>query len=83
MSVSTTLMFGPGEVRKEVTIPISDDTVPEQAEVFTATLMSTEPNVVVDAGEATVTILENDHGNTSLLSLSCVPLPGILSHCTE
>ena len=58
--VSTTVEFGPGEDSVPVNIPITDDAVPEGVEVFTATLMSNAPNVVVSGSEATITILEND-----------------------
>ncbi|CAI8024993.1 Extracellular matrix protein FRAS1, partial [Geodia barretti] len=58
--VSTTVEFGPGEDSVPVNISITDDAVPEGVEVFTATLMSNAPNVVVSGSEATITILEND-----------------------
>ena len=58
--VSTTVEFGPGEARETVIVPITDDAVPEEAETFTATLMSNTANVVVGVSEATITILEND-----------------------
>ena len=60
--VVETVFFGPEEMSVMVTVPILDDVILEDDEVFTATLMSDRPNVIVDPdrGNAAVTILDND-----------------------
>ena len=61
-SVTRTLMFEPGEATVTVEVHITDDSVPEPAEQFTASLMSDAPNIIINVGEATITIRENDQG---------------------
>ena len=54
--------FGPGEVSQVVTVPIQDDTVLEDLEMFSAILMPTESNVVVEeaSSRANITIVDDD-----------------------
>ena len=54
--------FGPGEVSQVVTVSIVEDTVLEDLEMFSATLMSTETNVVVEvaSSRADITIVDDD-----------------------
>ena len=56
------MSFEPGEINKTVVVPIADDLILEDDELFTATLISTEQNVIVDndRSNADITILDND-----------------------
>ena len=68
--VSETVTFLPGETTASVSVSIVDDSNIEDTEMFTATLTTTDSNVVIgDDDNATVTILDNDR--TSIISL-CV-----------
>ena len=68
--VSETVTFLPGETTASVSVPIVDDSNIEDTEMFSATLTTTDSNVVIGSDDtATVTILDNDR--TSIISL-CV-----------
>ena len=66
-----TEVFNVGVVSKRVEVHILDDTAIEDAETFTASLTTTEKNVVIDNGIATVSILDND-GELYLQLLSSI-----------
>ena len=53
-------MFDPGSTMATVRIPIIDNIVMESDEVFTATVSTTDPNVIIINDTATITILDND-----------------------
>ena len=52
--------FLPGETSAQVQVPITDDSILEGTEVFSATLSTTDPDVVFGDGTAFVTILDNN-----------------------
>lgn len=55
------MTFDPAETEKEVEIPITDDSVLEGLEDFTAVLRAMDPSVVeIVNGSASVTIVDND-----------------------
>ena len=58
--------FAPGLTTTSVSVPIVDDSSVESTEIFTATLTTTESNVIIGIGIATVTILDDD-GESLLL----------------
>ena len=56
--------FDPGSTMATVSVPISDDTAKELDEAFTATVSTTDSNVMIgDDDTAMVTILDNDGGD--------------------
>ena len=61
------VFFAPGETSAVVDIPIQDDEILEDAELFSATLTSELPNVVVfnNASNAEILIRDNDRKNPS------------------
>ena len=66
------IMFGEGDVEAFVDIPITDDSILEDVEVFFAMLVSDAPNVIVtnESDSAVVTIIDNDGKFTGILSHS-------------
>ena len=52
--------FETGSTRATVSVPITNDSVIENNEMFTALLSSTEADVMTGDGTATITILDND-----------------------
>ena len=58
--VSETVTFLPGETTASVSVPIVEDSNMEDTEMFSATLTTTDSNVVIGTDTATVTILDND-----------------------
>ena len=58
--------IAPGLTTASVSVPIVDDSSVESTEMFTATLTTTESNVMIGIGIATVTILDDD-GESLLL----------------
>ena len=52
--------FFPRETSAQVQVPITDDSILEDTEVFTATLSTTDPHVVFGDDTAFVTILDNN-----------------------
>ena len=52
--------FEAGVTQTTVSVPIIDDNVVENNEMFTTSLSSTEANVMISEGTATVTVLDND-----------------------
>ena len=67
--VQQVVTFDPGVTELSVSVPIVDDDILENVEMFTATLVAQDPSVVeVVQGTADVSILDND-GNYSVCSL--------------
>ena len=62
--------FFPGETSAQVQVPITDDTFVEGTEQFSASLSTTDTNVVLGDDTASVTILDNDGNNNSYVSAS-------------
>ena len=60
MTVTMTVIFGPGETTADVNITIVNDNIMEGTEMFSATLTTADPNVMIGDGTATVTILDED-----------------------
>ena len=58
--VVTTVTFASGVTRATYPVPIVDDSDIEDPEIFTASLSTTDPNVIIVDGTATVTIVDND-----------------------
>ena len=56
------MVFGPGETTQTVDIAIDDDAILEDTELFTASLVSDQSNVMVvaNASNAEISILDND-----------------------
>ena len=56
------ILFESGETSKTVEVSIENDLVLEDIEMFTATIASDMPNVLIDgsSGEAEITIIDND-----------------------
>ena len=56
------MVFGPGETSQTVDIAIEDDSILEDTELFTASLVSDQSNVMVvaNASNAEISILDND-----------------------
>ena len=52
--------FEAGVTQTTVSVPITDDSAIENNEMFTASLSSTETNVTIGDGTATITILDSD-----------------------
>ena len=63
--VMTTVVFGPGEVTAMVNVSIIDDTVLEEDEMFSATLTSDQPNVVVQANSSNAVVTIRDYDRKS------------------
>ena len=62
LSTIFTVTFAAGveNVLAHTQIPIVDDTIAEETEMFTASLTSTDQSVQISDGTATVHILDND-----------------------
>ena len=60
MSTTVEVTFAAGSTRATVDVSIVDDTEIENSEMFTAVLSSSQSNVLIVDGTATVTILDND-----------------------
>ena len=52
--------FEAGSTRATGNVQITEDSEIEGSEIFTAVLSSSEPNVMIGDGTASVTILDND-----------------------
>ena len=72
-SVRRTVIFNVGVVSARVEVTILDDTAIENTETFTASLTTTERNVVIANGIATVSILDDFDGELSF-QLLALPL---------
>ena len=59
-SISMQITFGPEQLSAAVQVPIVNDTIIENTEMFTATLSTAEINVMIIDDTATVTIIDND-----------------------
>ena len=58
--MTTSVTFASNETSATVDVTILDDSIIESAETFTASLTTSESNVVIGEDTATVTILDND-----------------------
>ena len=54
------MTFSPGDTIAQARVPITDDSVVEDTEPFTALMTSNNPNVVIGDDTATVTIQDNN-----------------------
>ena len=52
--------FEAGVTQTTVSVPITNDSVIENNEMFTTSLSSIEANVIIGDGTATITIIDND-----------------------
>ena len=59
-SSPTVVTFLPGETSAQVQVPITDDSILEDTENFSATLSTTDSNIVFGDDTAFVTILDNN-----------------------
>ena len=61
-TTTQSVVFEPGETSVTVDVPIQDDIILEDTELFSATLMSDLPNVVLydNASNANIAIIDND-----------------------
>ena len=59
-TTNQSVTFGPSDTLLNVTVPISDDSVYELQETFSALLTTTDPGVVIIANTASATINDND-----------------------
>ena len=60
---SISVTFGPEQTMASVNVSIVEDSNIEDTEMFSATLTTTQSNVMIDADTATVTILDDDGNN--------------------
>ena len=65
--VNRSVTFGPSDTLLNVTVPIIDDSVCEQEEIFTAVLTTTDPGVVLFKDTANATII--DDGKFTVVTL--------------
>ena len=54
------MTFSPGNTIAQARVPITDDSIVEDIEHFTALMTTNNPNVVIGDDTATVTILDNN-----------------------
>ena len=73
-SITRTVIFNVGVVSARVEVTILDDTAIENTETFTASLTSTQGNVVITNAIATVSILDDFDGELSTYILLALPL---------
>ena len=59
-ATSIDVTFIPGQTTATVEVPITDDSVSEDTEMFSAVLSTTNPNVMLGEDTASVTILDDD-----------------------
>ena len=67
--VVTTVTFASGVTSATYPVPIVDDSTIEDTETFTASLSTTESNVNIGDGTATVTILDDDSELFTIISM--------------
>ena len=60
LPTTVVVTFASGVTTASVSVPIVDDSNIESTEMFTATLTTTESNVMIGEGTTTVTILDDD-----------------------
>ena len=70
-TVISEVTFQPGETRITVPVPISDDDIFEDVEVFRAHLTTTDDNVNIGDSMATVSIVDNDGEAYIILTCTC------------
>ena len=61
-ATNVALIFRPGESSRALQVSVTDDDILEDDEVFYATLISNEHNIIVneDRGNVSITIFDND-----------------------
>ena len=59
-ATTATVVFGPDESNKTVLVPIEDDDVLEESEMFFATLMTSDPKVNFSKFIASISIVDNE-----------------------
>ena len=59
-TTSQSVTFGPSATLLNVTVPITDDSVYELQETFSAMLTTTDPRVEITANTASASITDND-----------------------
>ena len=59
-TISLQITFGPEQLSATVRVPIVNDNIIENTEMFTAILMTAEENVEIIDNTATVTIIDDD-----------------------
>ena len=59
-TTNQSVTFGPSDTLLNVTVPITDDSVYELHETFSAMLTTTDPGVVIIANTASATINDDD-----------------------
>src|SRR4051794_5851733 len=72
---SATLTFAPGEVDKTVLVDISDDSVVEPTETFSAGLGNASAGTTIDTASEQVTILDDDAVVPAHLAIDATPNP--------
>ena len=66
-AVSGTVTFNSGETQKQITVPITNDNLIENAETFFVDLSNpSNANITGNAGTATVTIADDDSGTSTI-----------------
>lgn len=73
---SGSVAFAPGESSKTVTVPVSGDGAMEADEAFTVTLGATYGGLVIGAGAASATILDDDTAMVSIAAVSATQAEG-------
>ena len=66
-TTSQSVTFSPSDTLLNVTVPITDDSVYELQETFSAMLTTTDPGVVIFNDTASATITDNDSKFTEAL----------------
>ncbi|MCU0520282.1 MAG: hypothetical protein MUF84_06285 [Anaerolineae bacterium] len=75
VAVSGTLVFIPGTTQETVSVPLLNDTLPEQDKSFTVILTSTQGAVLGLYPSVTVTLTDDDDPYRVFLPLVIVPMP--------
>ena len=70
-TVISEVTFQPGETRITVPVPIIDDDIFEDVEIFRAHLTTTDDNVNIGDSMATVSIADNDGEAYIILTCTC------------
>ena len=67
MATSATFAFGPGDSLQQLFIPIIDDSVVENPEMFVLLLSSVDPFAVISDPNATVLILDDNTNDSKFI----------------
>ena len=73
-TVISEVTFQPGETRITVPVPIIDDDIFEDVEIFRAHLTTTDDNVNISDSMATVSIVDNDGEAYIILTCAVISL---------